>query len=499
MEFIRTHKTEIIVGIGILALYLITRLLNIMHLPLFTDEAIYVRWSQIANQDASWRFISLTDGKQPMYVWITMSIMRLIHDPLLAGRLTAVGAGFLGTIGMFVLSRELFKNKWIGLLAAGLYVVFPFALVYDRMAMYDNMVAMFLIWGMYVEVLLARRVKAYLAFVAGLVIGGGMLTKTNAFFSWYFLPLGILLVNWSKKQRWNRILSWAAFAIIAGALAYVYYNILRLSPYFGIISEKNYTFIYSPREFLQHPFLNIVGNFHGLFGWFIDYANWLGFALSVASLFVLRKFWREKVFLLIWCWLPFLALAFDGKVLYPRYIFPMVIFLLPLIAVALYESFRLFKTKFIGIAFIILLFGMYLYVDRFIIFDFPHAPIAGPDLQQYSNSWPAGGGVNTMIAYLSNKAKTQKIFVASEGTFGSVPTLAVQIYLDKNTNVEKEGLWPVPPTIPQDLLKKAKTMPVYMVFEQTQTPPPGWPLKLIAKYRKGASNWYMSLYQVTVK
>lgn len=174
----------------------------------------------------------------------------------------------------------------------------------------------------------------------------------------------------------------------------------------------------------------------------------------------------------------------------------MVIFLLPLIAISLYESFRLFKTKLVGIALIVLLFGMYLYVDRFIIFDFAHAPIAGPDLQQYSNSWPAGGGVNQMVAYLSEKAKTQKIYVASEGTFGSVPTLAVQIYLDKNQNIGKEGIWPLPSTIPQDLLEKAKTMPVYMVFEQTQTPPAGWPLKLIAKYQKGISNWYMSLYQV---
>ena len=60
----------------ILAVYAWTRFANLTALPIFTDEAIYIRWSQIGAQDANWRFISLTDGKQPMFTWIMMILLR---------------------------------------------------------------------------------------------------------------------------------------------------------------------------------------------------------------------------------------------------------------------------------------------------------------------------------------------------------------------------------------------------------------------------------------
>ena len=131
MKVITKHYLVALVGIGILALYLVTRLYHLVTLPVFTDEAIYIRWSQIASNDAAWRFISLTDGKQPMFVWIAMVLLKVIDDPLFAGRFVSVIAGFFSVIGMFFLGREVFKNTKIGLLASLLYVLYPFALVYD--------------------------------------------------------------------------------------------------------------------------------------------------------------------------------------------------------------------------------------------------------------------------------------------------------------------------------------------------------------------------------
>ena len=64
---------QILVGVILLgALFAATRLTHLATLPIFTDEAIYIRWSQIGMRDANWRFISLTDGKQPMFTWIMM-------------------------------------------------------------------------------------------------------------------------------------------------------------------------------------------------------------------------------------------------------------------------------------------------------------------------------------------------------------------------------------------------------------------------------------------
>src|SRR6266480_1947423 len=105
MRFLKKNAW-VFFGLGIFTLFFFTRFYNLLGLPIFTDEAIYVRWAQIAKNDATWRFISLTDGKQPMFVWIAMVLMKFIHDPLLAGRLVSVIAGFLSLVGVFFLTNE---------------------------------------------------------------------------------------------------------------------------------------------------------------------------------------------------------------------------------------------------------------------------------------------------------------------------------------------------------------------------------------------------------
>ena len=134
--------------------------------------------------------------------------------------------------------------------------------------------------------------------------------------------------------------------------------------------------------------------------------------------------------------------------------------------------------------------------DYYILTNFAHAPIPYADLQQYVNDWPAGGGINEMIEFLKFQASTGKIYVASQGTFGSLPTYAVEIYLGENKNIDKRGIWPIHDNIPPDLVEKAKQMPVYFIFNQTSNPPFGWPVRLIAKYQKGAGNAWLSIYQV---
>src|SRR3989344_7532028 len=93
----------------LLGLYLLTRLTNLTQLPVFTDEAIYIRWSQIGAQDANWRFISLTDGKQPLFTWVIMALLRFVPaDPLFVGRLASVLTGAASLVGMWFLALELF-------------------------------------------------------------------------------------------------------------------------------------------------------------------------------------------------------------------------------------------------------------------------------------------------------------------------------------------------------------------------------------------------------
>lgn len=495
MKYLKKFLPEIATSFGIIIGYLFLRLTHLMSLPLFTDEAIYVRWSQIAKQDAAWRFISLTDGKQPMFVWWAMVFMKFFHDPLLASRMVSVLAGLLTTIGLFFLGKEIFKNKWVGFISAGLYVLYPFGLVYDRMALYDSLVALFAVWSLYLEIILVRNPRAWVGFTLALVMGGGMLTKTSDFFSMYLMPFTLLLFDFSKKDRRQRLMQWIFFAIIAVGLANVYYSILRLSPFFHIISDKNSIFVYPFHDWLKHPFTFMVGNMQGLWDWFSTYLTYPVIAAIAASFFVARKFWKEKVLLIIFWIAPFVALGVFGRILYPRFILFMTVPLLSMAALTLYSLLSL-KKKLLGLAVCLLIIALWIRADYFIVTDFARAPIPKADLSQYSNDWPAGGGIAQIISYLRQESKDHTIFVASEGTFGSLPTYAVEIYFNNNDHVLKEGIWPLESDMPLDIATKSAEFPSYMIFNQTQTPPSGWPVDFIAKYQKGTGNSFISLYKI---
>lgn len=497
MKTFKKYRWLIFGGIFLIIVFSLSRLYNILLIPLFTDEAIYVRWSQIARFDASWRFISLTDGKQPLFVWLTMTVMRFISDPLLAGRLVSVGAGLASMVGLFLLAHELFKSRWISFITATVYLIFPMSLIYDRMALYDGLVGTFAVWSLYLAILLVRSLRLDVALILGMVIGAGLLTKSSGLFNLYLLPFTLLLFDWQNKDRGARFFKWVGLAVIAVIEAFACQSILRLSPFFHIIGEKDTVFIYSFSEWRTHPLEFFQGNFLGLWDWFITYLTWPQIILIGLSFFIFLKFTKEKILLLSWFAPPFIALALLGKVLYPRFILFMILPLLPLVALSLFKIYTLVKNKFLLAACYLLLAAFILHSDFLILTNPAVAPIPKSDLEQYINSWPAGGGITQMIDFLRKESQDQKIYVATEGTFGSLPTYAVEIYLDENKNIEKRGIWPLPKDLPTDLLEKAKTQPTYFIFNQIQQSPPGWSLKLVAKYQKGVGNSYLSLYQVT--
>ena len=496
---LRKYKTEFIAATLLISSYLFIRLYNIMSLPLFTDEAIYVRWSQIARFDASWRFISLTDGKQPSFVWASVIIMKLIEDPLLAGRLVSVIAGLFTMIGLYFLGKEFFKNRWVGIISAFLYLVFPMALVYDRMALYDSLVGTFTVWSLYFTVLLVRHIRLDIALILGMAIGGGVLTKTSAFFSIYLLPFSLLLFDFNNKKWKERLIKLIALMGISIIFAYVYYSVLRLSPFFNIVGEKNSIFVYPLHDWIKHPFTFLEGNLAGELDWFKKYLTLpLVFAI-VGGFFIKAGKYREKLMLVIWFAAPFVALALFGRVLYPRFIFFMILPLLPLAALFIYELYRIIKNKIIFTALLLLILGGALYSDYMIVTNIAKSPIPHSDLEQYVNEWPAGGGVKEIISYLDTESKKGKIHIASLGTFGSLPTYAVEIYLGDNRNVEKGGIYPVPTEMPEDLLEKAESMPVYLFVSnqrEFEAAIVTWPITKIVEYRKGAGSAYSRLYKI---
>lgn len=503
MVNLKKYSKEITAALIIVILFFIVRLPFILSLPIFTDEAIYLHWAQVALHDSNQRFISLTDGKQPLYIWITVVVMKFITDPLLAGRLVSLGAGFITLIGIFVLTRELFKNRYIGLIASLLYAIYPFAIVYDKMALYDSLVGTFFVWGLYLTILLVRYVRLDNALILGLAGGLGVLNKTSGFFSVYLLPFSLLIFNRKQKKARFRFVKLLFFMLISVVLLYAMYSLLRLSPFFYIISQKDAVFIYPIAEWIKHPFEFFWSNFQvGMLDWFIRYFSIPFSILVILAFLITKKYLREKILLLIWFIIPFILLALFGKTLYPRYIFFMTLPLLSLAAFAFYELFFVIKNKIYYILICLALCLVPLRTDYMILFNFAHAPIPSSDVNQYNNDWPSGTGVKESIIYFKQIQDKNKITVFTQGTFGLMP-YAYEIYFYNNPNFIIKGVWPIETIPPKELLDSAKVNPTYIVFYQpcVNCPmkgraPVSWPLQEVFTVKKVAYDAYLTVYKV---
>ena len=475
--------------------YFAIRLANLTSLPIFTDEAIYLRWSQIGVRDAAWRFISLTDGKQPLFTWFVMAAMKIIDDPLIAGRLVSVGSGFVSLIGMYFLGSEIFKRKRIGVIASFLYVISPFALMYDRMAIYDSMVAAISIWNLYIAILFVRHIRLDIALIFGMTLGIGMLNKTSGFLSLYLLPGTLLLFTWSNKYVWKRLFTWLLLALLAAVLSQVIYSVLRLSPYFYIVAQKNTIFVYPFKEWLEHPFTFLQGNLYGMFDWLIHYMTIPLFSAAFASFVLHRKQFSEKLLLAGWWLLPFLGLALFGKVLYPRFILFMA---MPLYVLAAYSIDRLLimvKNRTVSWIIILLCVLQSAIVSFQIARDIKTAQLPKSEIGQYINDWPSGWGINEIVNILETESKKYPVAVYTEGTFGLLP-YALEVYLNENKNIEILGVWPPEKIIPLYIADKAKVKNTFYITNLTQTRPE-WPMNLVAEFQKGNNpESHIRLYKI---
>ena len=262
LSFIRKHfeKKDILILLGILALFIATRLINLDKFPIFNDEGIYIQWAKTAWHDANWRFISLTDGKQPLQTWGTIPFLKLFPDnALFAGRLFSVSTGLVSLAGIFSLLLYLFNKKtaYMGVL---LYIFTPFFLFYDRLALSDSGVNAGFIWILFFSVLLARTIRLDVALLFGIAGGIALLTKSSA---QVFLLLGglgpILFVSsFNKKNIYKTINFYFLFAITI-AMSFIIYNVQRLSPFLHFVSELSAGYYYGKRIkdylfFLAHGF-----------------------------------------------------------------------------------------------------------------------------------------------------------------------------------------------------------------------------------------------------
>lgn len=437
----------------VIGLYFFSRLQNLTSIPVFGDEAIYIRWAQIIKSEETLRFIPQTDGKQPLFMWLNAVSLKFISNPLVSGRIISVFAGF-GIILMlfFIISiilnfssseKNIFKfiSKSISIyfypaiLTSLIYCLLPFTFFFDRMALADTLLSFFGLTSFLFSLLLSKYPRLDLSLILGVILGLAWLTKSPAI---YFIALSIgtfVFLNLNK-------LSSIFLPIISSLISFIIYNILRLGPQFQMIALRNRDYVWSLSEIIKHPLDPLKPHLSDTLTLYQHYISWPILALAVIGIvsYFVSKNKFKKIFLIIifWWLLPLLTNASLAKVFTARYILFTLPYLIIIISLSLSFLFSRIKSSFLRLMLLVLVFVLNINFIAKLSIDPFHQELPSTETG-YLTDWTSGWGISQTAEYLKNRSLNANVIVGTEGNFGTLPD-GLQIYTNKIPHLTIIGL-----------------------------------------------------------
>lgn len=136
-------KKTWLVPLVICLFFLVIHLWRLTLLPVFADEAIYIRWAQLMIDD--WRqylFFPLNDGKGPLFFWLLVPWQFIFADQLFAGRFLAVLIGLVQILSLKALSKTLGAKPWVQWLTMLFGSILPFWFFHHRLALTDSLLTL---------------------------------------------------------------------------------------------------------------------------------------------------------------------------------------------------------------------------------------------------------------------------------------------------------------------------------------------------------------------
>ncbi len=442
-KFLTKNKQLILLGALILGVAFFLRLINLTLLPIFADEAIYVRWAQVMRAEETLRFLPLSDGKQPLFMWVLIPFLKIFTDPLFAGRFLSALCGLATIVGVFLSSKLLFKSQKIAIVASVIAAVSPFMVFFDRMALVDSMLTTTAVWTFYLALLTAKTLRLDMAMLTGFSLGAALLTKSPALFFAILLPTVVVAVDWptKKKERLRVLLRFIFLTGVALFIGYGISNILRLGPNFHLLSSRNLDYVYPYVHILQNPWDPFWPQFKAAVNYF-----WLLGPGSLLGLFILGTFFslkekpKETLLLILWIFFPLLAVTEYAKVFTARYI----LYLVPFVAIIAAKALRAKKglAGWVSGAVFIVFILQSLSIDWLLVSEPEKAALPRSERSGYLEEWTAGVGIKEISEYIKKihvQFPEDKIVVGTEGYFGTLPD-GLQIYLNSLPEITVIGI-----------------------------------------------------------
>lgn len=298
------------------------RLYNLTELPpgLYPDEAMNGNNAQEALDTGNFKvFYPENFGREGLFINIqALFINKFGHQPW-ALRLPSMLFGILTILGLYFLTKELFKNKNLALLAAFLLTTSFWHINFSRIGFRAIMAPFFLTWGIYflIKSLNSNRYPLY-AILGGLAYGLGFHSYI-AYRATPLLVLFLMFIYWRREgaEARKQLLKICGIFILSAFLAgfpLVIYFLQHPADFLGRTAGISIFSSATPIRDLGFNILKTIGMFNiaGDFNWRHNVAGrpllfWpVGIFFLTGAYFSLKKILKEKKWLssesIIWAW-----------------------------------------------------------------------------------------------------------------------------------------------------------------------------------------------------
>ena len=296
----------------IIIFYLITRLINLTLLPIFTDETNYLDWGWREIHTSGRFFYSLYDAKQPLVMWFFGIFQSFTSDPLLAGRLVSVLTGLLTLVGLYKIS----KNPLVPIL----YTLSPIFLFFDRQALMESSLVAAGVWTAYFLIKFIHSPTFKTSLPLGLVLGLSLYIKSNAllFSVSAFVVIALAAIK-NPKFR---------FSYLTLSFVILIFTFLVTSPM--LLQPSFWKYIHLSTQY--SPSLSQAANprlwFQNTFN-ILDISFWqLTPLVFISAVLGIRRQIKTHGYLLIFLAIPLILEVFIAKFIVNRYVVPFLPLLL---------------------------------------------------------------------------------------------------------------------------------------------------------------------------
>lgn len=313
--------------------------INLLGLPLYLDEGLYIFWAKLFKTSSSFAYVSMQDGKTPLYIWSIAWLSDFFNNFLFTGRIISVVAGLVSLVSWTILVSKIYDQK-IGYWFAALMVIVPYGFLIERMAFVDSLLTAFgslSILSFYFAFDYLKQKKSILKAVlfivlSGMLLGVAYLTKTTAkaFLITQLLIGAYWLFGLIKAKEYKKVIIWT---LALGIVFFVYLEIvgyLRIGAhrFWGEIAIKEKLLTFTSEDVFNRLIHIYDSNVHGIYlrhGWLL--LQYLGIyfggiiVLFIVGLWTMIKHRQKQLWVLAYALLLIVAVLLFGKVTASRYFY----------------------------------------------------------------------------------------------------------------------------------------------------------------------------------